>query len=338
MTRSIEDECIEYQEILMGDVPVKMGIPNIKEYRQKLKAEAASGKKIMRPFTRWNTEKLGASYNTAEKDSAVVWRVLRSEFTPAELVYDVTKPQNYRNTIKASVRKFCAFLIQDKKSPEEDKKWAHETIYSLSRSTRPAKLTDTRRLDNVNLVPRRPLTNEEYKGLLESVTRIKNTYLHAIVGLMFHTGITQVEAVYCAKADIEIAMETGGLRIRGDRMGVRIVSSASAKKFLKILIDYPWEWGILADVLSPDVVDHFKITSAKKKIAVALKRCAESIDMEVGGLTKRIRLILAYRAYKRHNILHIAQYLSVKQEKQVTKVLYAFEDPELFAEKGWKPE
>jgi len=335
--RSVEDECVDYQEILMGDVPVRMGVPNIAEYRQKLKAEADSGRKVMKPFTKWNTEKLGSSDNTAEKDSMVVWRVLRSEMSPADLVYDVTKPKNYRNTIKASVRKFCAFLLQDRDSSVEDKKWARETLMALTRTTKPEALSDSRREKNTIYTTGRPLTNTEFKALLVEITTIKNPYMYAILGLMLHTGMSQVEACYCTKIDIETAMETGGMRIRGTKMGQRVVSCVSGKKFLKILIDYPWDWGILADILSPDIADNAKITSAKKKIVVALKRCAASTGIQYKGLIKKIRMALAYKAYKNHNELYASQYLAYTNTTAITRIIYAFEDPRLFTEK-WEPE
>jgi len=335
--RSVEDECVDYQDILMGDVPARMGIPNIAEYRQKLKAEADSGRKVMKPFSKWNTEKLGSSDNTAEKDSMVVWRVLRSEYTPADLVYDATKPKHYRNTIKASVRKFCAFLIQDKGTPTEDKLWAQKTLASLTRTTKPGILNDDRRPKNEIYTTGRPLTDAEFKALLTEITKIRNTYMAAIIGLMLHTGMSQVEACYCAKIDIETALETGGLRIRGNRMSQRVVSCVSGKKFLKVLANYPWDWGILADILSPDVPDHAKINSAKKKIIVALKKRVEAVGLPYAGIIKKIRMALAYKAYKNHNELYAAQYLAYTTNTSITRVLYAFEDPRLFTEE-WKPD
>ena len=265
---------------------------------------AAKGREVMQPFREWLIEETGVGDTTANAYCLYVWNALIvTGGEPMKQLHRTDLSYNTKNIMKAAFKRFAAFtgdtaLFTDLAS--------HKTTRLIKdrKKTKPTKV-------------KRPFTRGEVDALLGAVNEHKDDprypWAWPILRIIIKLGLrTRIDACWIEKVRVQEAVKVGALRIWSKREKMRVVPTRGVQEELEVLLRWPFEWEIVADIVAPGAPHDKRANAAYDKLRKRLKYYAEMVGIPPEDMqTHRLRHSAALRLYKEtnHNIVAVSQLL-----------------------------
>jgi hypothetical protein len=241
---------------------------NKSAYRKLQREIGRAGRQMLDDFTRWQVLTLGMSETTAQGITALVWVALYT--TGADPIQLLREPAGMRWPHQARLRsgltRLIAWILEDPDTEPEDRVWARTLAKDMMHLPPPPALQ--RRRNDPNRPPPRPpprvapIVEQDLLVLREVIERRHNRegfrrpWARPVVGLWSASAASAEELVYVEQGGVREALQeyeqtgVGGLSLWGKGKKARVIPAFFILDELRVLANWPAEWGTLADIIS----------------------------------------------------------------------------------------
>jgi len=289
--------------------------PDRKALRKLVKAHYAAGQSALKGFRRWLTRTEGKPDGEAAKIAATVWNTLCMTYdvetqkaSPMKLLDRDNDTYSYSTkTVIVHGLRFWARYNDDSQLQEATLLWLRRKPETAPQYV----------LDALEESP--PYTNEEYRELLKALESFKGAprfpWAWSCLRIVLVCGVSLREVAHLERARITQALNDGHIKIRAaSGKFFRVVSIEPIREELKMLLAFPWEWGIIADLLNP--ARTLASPERGNAVAIAPLRQVSKLVFKRAGVEQtnnwpaRVRWSAGWQYYRRtNNLVGTAQIL-----------------------------
>lgn len=244
----------------------KVGILDRGKLRSLRMERTRQGREVLGRFEEWLVRHQGLSVRSAQSTRALAWNtLLETNGQPLDVVSDPLLNYQTYLRIRGAITKLCLWMLSDPKASDEDREWARDTVNLVSRVSRTRQVERPTGSKDKKV---RPVDDETAHKVLEAVTRlgkkeqIQRPWLGPVLRIRYLTGVGSPEVVCLRSFDVRRACNE--MRGRGKkkptwvpvwtkdrRRKSRAVPGSLIRDELFQIDEWPWEWGIVADVIAP---------------------------------------------------------------------------------------
>lgn len=301
--------------------------PNRVALRRLVKEHYARGQDALEDFRKWLVRHEGRREDEAARVTAVVWNALCMTYDVEEKQAKPTQlldreDETYSYSTKTQIAHGLRFWARYK----NDSKLYEETMLWLRRKPDEAPKYV---LDALTESP--PYTDDEYRELLKALESFKGSprypWAWSCLRLVFVCGVSLVEVTQLEKGRIHQALKDGHIAMRA-AIGryFRVVSIEPVREELQALLAFPWQWGIVADLLNP--ARTIKDAGRRDTSSAGTLQRAAKLVFERAGVEQtynwpaRVRWSAAWQYYRRtENLVGAAQIIGVRDLARVSQFI-----------------
>jgi len=286
-------EIMRQEHIFMAGEEVTFGTPNDKLLRQRVLEHGARGREALKAFTAWLVRHEGYPEKSARLTTALVWDALCITWDaehgsqPWKVLDDTRYRSGARNAFMGALRRWATY---SKDADLFNELMARKGVRAKSRvvnAPKPSTITF--------------LTAQQMNRLLKAADQFQRNpqapWAYAIMRIVLLTGANLQGLMHVtrdqAKAALHEPMLACWTRLA---VGPQAIPSVLIRPELQGLLDLPWDWGTLADVVDP--VGQSPITAAARVTKTAKELYALARVPMSAGWIRDLRWTCAARYYK----------------------------------------
>jgi len=304
--------------------------PDRKALHKLVREHYANGQDALGGFRKWLVRHEGRDEIGAARMVAIVWNALcmtydidKKEAEPTKLLdqHDETYAYSAKSQIAQGLR-FWARYRNDSKLYETTIAWLRRKPDEVPKYV----------LDALKESP--PYTDDEYRELLKALEGFRGSprypWAWSCLRLVFVCGVSLVEVAHLEKGRIYQALQVGHISMRAATgKYFRVVAIEPVREELKVLLAFPWEWGIIADLLSPARTSR-NTDRGNAAATEPLRRVSERVFAHAGveqthNWPARVRWCAAWQYYRKtENLVGASQILGIRDLSHVSKFIEEF--------------
>jgi len=313
---SIEEEALEWHESISPDGKVnKAATLNRSQLRKAQMARIERGKYVIDPFTTWLVKHHGLQRVNARRQACIAWSAYEeTNGDPVSLLRGeiLMSYQSYL-AMRSALTRFGTWLGTrsgaSDKSREIGRRISNELLH-LPKLPSP-KGQNIAPKKNKSVPKALPYTRAEEERIYLTVDELRKQYgkrwpwLWPVARIYLKTAVPPVILVHLKRSDATYALQR---HLKGEPAGIPIWSRREAKKQsmggtriipaslidteLRLIVYWPYEWTILADIIAPTSKVERRISAASSKIRTRIRDIVDRADI---GLKKRDNFMLRLR-------------------------------------------
>ena len=285
--RTLQEMAISYHETVQNGRIITYGVVDQGKLRAVALQRAADGREALAPFIKWMIRTQGFNPTKADKTALVTWNALwETDNQPMVKVADPFQSYGGKMKLVSALKIFAVFLITSKGRTASEKEFGRALSKQLtgykyravSLVEKPPKPPPPPTLTVI------PYTDTEVEELLKIaeefavVESIRYPWCRPILQLTIHTGIplssllkVSREEVLRVYREMQEGMVTGfRIWVKSRSLTVRTVPAVLISEAITLLANWPYEFGTLADLVSPTQVKSERVARAQAKVVAIL--------------------------------------------------------------------
>lgn len=314
-------EALQRGLTLINGELVEFGTPDNKVLRRLVREHYEAGQEALHDFYTWLVRKEGTKEYHAKLVAATVWNTLCMTYSPEagasnpmQLIYKDDHTYSYGTKINiAHALKLWAGYTKDSILYEEVILWLRKK----------PEVTPQYVLDSLEKSP--PFTKEEYRRLLKALEEYKGSprypWAWPCLRIIFVCGIQPGELMYLEKSKVLAHIEAEYIPLRTRSSGyTKLIPVKLIEEPLRTLLSFPWEWGVVADIVQPNRSERPKQIIGHMPLSTILSKMFKRAKVEyAGNWHARMRWSAAWQYYqKTKNLVGAGQILGMKDMRKVS--------------------
>jgi hypothetical protein len=245
----LHPEILDRGKAMLAGQVVEFGKINNSRLQAAIREHYADGQRAMAGFIRWLVRHEGLSEGAAKMNAANIWNALCVTWDAQE---GVSHPEElWRSSAysKSSLSILCGYM----------RRWARYT----KDPALPALIDEIRKRDRPIMVTEQmekkfrvvPYTDAELDAVLEATERLRGDprwpWGWPIIRLVIVGGVRTSEVMFVTRIMVKQALAGDTFMVHSHRSGTRALPTQLIRDELEFLMNWPWSWGSIVDIVSP---------------------------------------------------------------------------------------
>jgi hypothetical protein len=309
---------------LLNGEKVEFGRPNKPVLRRLIKEHYAAGQDALSDFNKWLVRSEEQDQRIADSTTAIVWNVLCMTYdvltgTSNPMLLLDARNATYNFNTKVRIAQALRLWARYKSNSE-----LYERV--LIWMKRKPDVAPQYVLDALRTTP--PYTQKEYRRLLKALEEFKGSprfpWGWPCLRLTFACGVPFKDILYLERTKIQRALDEGAIVLAvGSSHSRRSVQTALIEEELRYLLTFPYEWGVLGDLIDPSKVHRSKNRYRTTPLSRVARMVFERARVDYTSTwSSRMRWSAGWQYYQQTgNLVGTSQILGIRNLRKVSAFL-----------------
>lgn len=286
---SLEPEILRYESALVNGRVMKFGVPDDTKLAAALDHHSDLGMQVTRGYRRWLREYTFLTKKTVELYAQIVWNAVC-------MTYDETTGKSRPELVL--------------KRPDLRTAHRHRLLPALrywATYARDGRLADALILDASKFGSTPPsavwqnsMSREQFVRVLKAIEALRGDprkpWAWPVLRLHLLSGMSSIQVVTLTRVEIQNA-ERDGLRVYLRYGAPRMIPYAAVKREVREILSWPFVWGNVADLVSPQSLIHRRVPKASMRIRDEMRHIYDAAGISDEARSVHCARIAAAREY-----------------------------------------